>query len=107
MRDWEGPVDLPGPAGFWDGVKIDHILRQIEEATNQDRIRARLAWKLVSDNSFIDHIPAMAYRLPLPGVKPMSGLPRKFQHRFVLHLAEIGVRANDVFPKYKNVVEEF
>jgi len=107
MVDWDAPVDLPGPARFWDGVKVNHILRQIEEANNQDRLRARLAWTLVSDNRFIGHIPAMAYRFPLPGVKPLSGLPRKFQHRFVLHLTEIGVRANDIFPKYEDVLEEF
>ena len=49
----------------------------------------------------------MAYRFPLPGVKPMNGLSQKFRHRFVLHLAEIGVRANDIFPRYEDVEEEF
>jgi len=106
-RNWDAPVDLPGPARFWDGVKVDHILRQIEDANYQDRLRARLAWTLVSDNRFFRHIPVMAYRFPLPGVKPMNGLPQKFRHRFVLHLTEIGVRANTIFPKYENVQEEF
>jgi len=107
MRNWDIPVDLPGPARFWDGVKVDHILRQVEEANHQDRLRARLAWALVSDDRFFHHIPVIAYRFPLPGVKPISGLPQKFRHRFVLHLTKIGVRANTIFPKYKNAQEEF
>ena len=107
MRKWDEPVDLPGPAQFWEGVKIDHILQQIEDADPQNRIRARLAWKLVTHNKFYGHIPILAYRLPLPGVRPIPGLPPKFHYRFVLHLTEIGVRANEIFPKYEDVEEEF
>lgn len=107
MKKWDEPVDLPGPAQFWNGVKVDHILQQIEGADTHDRLRARLAWTLVTDNRFYDHIPVSAYRFPLPGISPMSGLPPKFDNRFVLHLTEIGVRANTIFPKYEDVEEEF
>ena len=83
------------------------VLRQVEEATNEDRLRARLTWSLVSDNRFFDHIPSMVCRFPLPGSKSMNGLPPKFQHRFVLDLTEIGIRANATFPKYEDVLEKF
>jgi len=106
MRNWDEPVDLPGPAQFWKGVKVNHILRQIEESDAQERLRARLAWKMVTDNRFYDHIPLSAYRLPLPGLRPIPGLPPKFRYRFVLHLTEIGIRANEIFPTYEEVEEE-
>jgi len=34
-------------------------------------------------------------------------LPPKFYHRFVLHLTEIGVSANTIFPRHEDVKEEF
>lgn len=106
MWNWDTVVDLPGPAQFWKGVKVDHILRQIEEADTLDRLRARLAWTLVTDDRFYHPVPAFAYRLPVPGLRPMSGLPSKFHYRFVLHLTEIGTMANMVFPQYKDFEEE-
>ena len=107
MKKWDEPVDLPGPAQFWKGVKVDHILKQIEEADPHDRLRARLAWTLVTDNRFYYHIPVSAYRLPLPGICPILGLPPKFNNQFVLHLTEISVRANTIFPRYEDTEEEF
>jgi len=107
MLDWTKPVDLPGPAQFWDGVKADHILQRIEEASKEERIRARLAWTLVTDDRFCDHIPVPAYRFPLPGITPLPELPSKFQYRFVLDLTEIGTKANDVFPRFENADEDF
>ena len=106
-KKWDQPVDLPGPAQLWNGVKTDHILRQIEDADEQKRIRARLAWTLVTQKKFYDHIPIPAYRLPLPGVTPLPGLPSKFGYRFVLHLTEIGVRANNLFPTDPSYEERF
>jgi hypothetical protein len=106
MPNWDTVVDLPGPAQFWKGVNVDHILRQIEETDAQDRLRARLAWTLVTDSRFYHPIPAFAYRLPVPGVRPMSRLPSKFHYRFVLHLTEVGTRANNIFPWYEDVEEE-
>ena len=107
MWKWDNSVDLPGPAQFWEGVKINHILRQIEEADTQDRLRARLAWTLVTNDRFYHHIPVSAYRFPLPGSRTISGLPPKFRYHFVLHLTEIGVRANTIFPRYEDANEEF